>query len=84
MKRILGFTQSYVGMLGNILSFVIFIRTRKRADACVQYLSCLALSDTGVVITRGWTGWMNYGLKHITNGSVYFDVFHYSSTEYLL
>jgi hypothetical protein len=79
--RILSITQSYVmlvimviGMLGNALSFVIFFRKRKRADACVQYLSCLAVSDTGVIITRGWTEWVNFGLKYITNEATFFDV----------
>jgi hypothetical protein len=85
-KEILGFIQSYImagvliiGIFGNMLSFVIFFRTRKRADACVQYLSILALSDIGVVISRGVTEWVNSGLGYITDGSLSYNMYQYSS-----
>jgi hypothetical protein len=68
-----------IGIFGNMLSFVVFFRSRKRADACVQYLGCLALSDTAVIASRGVTEWINSGLKYLTDGALAFNLFQYSS-----
>ncbi|XP_064641652.1 FMRFamide peptide receptor frpr-18-like isoform X1 [Lineus longissimus] len=88
IQQLLDFTQAYVmivvlllGIFGNTLSFVIFLRVRKRADACVQYLSCLAVSDTGVILIIGVTDWFAFGLKHITNGEYGFNLISYSDAS---
>jgi hypothetical protein len=85
IEQAIGFINSYVmsvaltiGLLGNIGSFVIFIRTRNRTDACVQYLSCLALSDTGVIIARGVVAWIKFGLGYLSGGSVSINLLQYS------
>jgi hypothetical protein len=67
-----------LGIFGNVLSFVVFIRSRKRADASVQYFSTLALSDTGFILFLGVTDWINYGLGYITNGAFAFNIWNYS------
>jgi hypothetical protein len=68
-----------VGMVGNALSFAIFFRAnRKRGDPSIFYLTCLSVADTGVIISRGWMEWINYGLGHITNGKVSFNVYLHS------
>jgi hypothetical protein len=87
MKRIIGYTQFYlmfvvlvVGMFGNILSFVIFMKTKKkRTDPSIVYLTSLSLSDNAVIICRGWMEWANYGLKHISKGAFYFDLYRHST-----
>ena len=56
------------GICGNILSLVVFIRSRGRGDAPVQYLGCLALSDNGVILTIGFQHWLNKGLAYVTGG----------------
>jgi hypothetical protein len=78
IQLVLGFTQNYVligvvimGIFGNTFSFVIFVRTQKREDATVQYFSCLALSDTGVILVRGLTEWLD--------GALSFNLMNYSS-----
>jgi hypothetical protein len=88
IQQLLDFSQAYVmvvvlslGIVGNTLSFVIFFRVRKRADACVQYLSCLAISDTGIILIVGVTDWIAFGLKHITNGLYDFNLLMYSSVS---
>jgi hypothetical protein len=67
-----------LGMCGNALSLAVFIRARKREDAPVQYLSCLAVTDTGVIISLGFVHWMSYGLGYVTDGAFTFNLFTYS------
>ena len=81
------FTIGYVvpallvfGICGNIFSLIIFIRTRKRSDAPAQYLSCLAISDTGVLLTLGLPYWLHYGLQYVSGGRHYFDIHTYSKS----
>ncbi|XP_064625388.1 thyrotropin-releasing hormone receptor-like [Lineus longissimus] len=80
MQQILDVTQGYVmlgiyliGFFGNTLSLVVFFRLRRREDACVQYLSCLAVSDNGVIIFLGVSDWIAVGLKFLTDGAVSFN-----------
>jgi hypothetical protein len=75
IKRLLDFTQGYImlgvlslGIFGNTLSVIVFFRVRKRADATVQYLTCLATSDTGVILFLGITDWLAIGLNYVTDG----------------
>ncbi|XP_064646578.1 rhodopsin, GQ-coupled-like [Lineus longissimus] len=68
-----------IGIMGNTLSLVIFIRTRKRADAAVQYLSTLAISDTGFITTLGAAYWLKDGLAYVTDGAISFDLLTYST-----
>jgi hypothetical protein len=56
IQQILDVSQSYVilvvtlfGLFDNTLSIVIFFRLRKRSHACIQYLTCLAVSDNAVL-----------------------------------
>jgi hypothetical protein len=63
-----------IGFFGNTVSFVIFFRARKRADALVEYLGCLALSDTGVLLINGGGIWLKDGLPDITDGRVSFNI----------
>ena len=86
IQQLLDWTQAYVmpgvlslGLFGNTLSFVIFFRVRKRADACVQYLSCLAISDNMVILTIGVVDWVAFGLKYVSNGTYSFNLALYSS-----
>jgi hypothetical protein len=81
-KKFLTFVEGYIipvllatGILGNSLSFIVFIRTRRRAEAPVQYLSLLAVSDTGVILILGFSHWLTYGLPYITNGIVSYNPF---------
>jgi hypothetical protein len=67
------------GISGNIFSFIIFVRNRKRADAPVQYLSVLALSDNGVIFTLGVPHWFTYGLHYVTDGKHSFNMHTYSN-----
>jgi hypothetical protein len=69
------------GISGNIFSFIIFIRSRKRGDAPVQYLSCLALSDNGVILSLGVPHWFNYGLDYLTDGKYSYDLHSYSNVS---
>jgi hypothetical protein len=80
------FIQGYIipfllllGMTGNILSLVVFIRVRKRADASVQYLSTLAVSDTGFIVFIGILDWVSYGLGYVTDGRYAFDFYTHSN-----
>jgi hypothetical protein len=68
-----------LGIFGNTISVVVFVRTRKRADAPVQYLSCLAVSDTGVILTLGFVHWLDAGLSYVTNGAYSFSISKYST-----
>jgi hypothetical protein len=84
---ILKYIQAYVmlivlslGVLGNSISFVIFLRARKRANANVQYLCCLAVSDNGVICTLGLVNWLKEGLPQISNGLYYFDIIGISTS----
>jgi hypothetical protein len=70
-----------IGIIGNALSLVIFIRTSRRADASVQYLSTLAISDTGFIIFLGVADWLTYGLSYVTNGTHSINLFTYSNTS---
>jgi hypothetical protein len=70
-----------LGIFGNTLSFVIFIRVRKRADAVVQYFTTLAVSDTGVILFLGVSDWINYGLGYITNGRFAFNIWVHSDAS---
>jgi hypothetical protein len=63
-----------LGVLGNFISFVIFLRARKRAKVNVQYLCYLAVSDNGVICTLGLVNWLKVGLPQISNGLYYFDI----------
>jgi hypothetical protein len=87
-KDVYLFIQGYItpvlmliGIMGNTLSLVIFIRARKRADASVQYLSTLAISDTGFIIFLGVADWLIYGLAYVTNGAHSFNFFTYSQAS---
>jgi hypothetical protein len=68
-----------LGICGNLLSLVVFIRKRKRPDAPIQYLSCLAITDTVVIFGLGVNHWFNTGLAYITNGALSFSFGTYSS-----
>jgi hypothetical protein len=85
-KKFLIFLEGYIipailaiGILGNTLSFIVFIRTRRRANAPVQYLSLLAVSDTGVILILGLSHWLSYGLPYLTNGVASLNLFTLSS-----
>ena len=70
-----------IGVFGNTLSMIIFIKTRKRTDATIQYLTCLALTDTGVLLTLGLFTWVAYGLDDLTNGASFFHLATYSGVS---
>jgi hypothetical protein len=63
-----------LGICGNSLSLVIFVRARKRAEAPIQYLSLLAVSDTGVILSLGVVQWLVFGLSYVTNGAHSYNV----------
>jgi hypothetical protein len=69
---------AFIGVFGNLLSLVVFFRVRKRRDAAVQYLGCLAVTDTFSVLFIGFIIWVNIGLGYITGGKVRFDLTTYS------
>ncbi|XP_064646713.1 neuropeptide SIFamide receptor-like [Lineus longissimus] len=76
LMKILSFTEGYVilsvligGIIGNVISIVVFWRTRRRRDATVQYLSVLSVSDLAELITYGvLTSWLTSGLNQVTHG----------------
>jgi hypothetical protein len=57
----------FLGMCGNVLSLVVFLRCRKGHDANVQYLSRLAVSDTCCIIVIGIQG-LERGLQVLEDG----------------
>jgi hypothetical protein len=67
------------GICGNALSFVIFIRSKKIADASLHYLAFLAVADSGVILTLGFEHWVTYGLTYATGGAVSLKMFTQSS-----
>jgi hypothetical protein len=86
LQKISVFMEGYIipaimilGVFGNILSLVVFIRTRRRADAPVQYLGLLAVSDSGVILTLGLAHWLYYGLSYVTGGVTSFNIMTVSS-----
>jgi hypothetical protein len=77
----IGFIRSYLvgalmifGLVGNILSAVVFYRRRNREDGWTWYLFWLAISDTGCLLSTGLPEWTSYGLFFASNGEVYFPL----------
>jgi hypothetical protein len=59
-----------VGVLGNLLSVVIFTRQRRRDSASALYLGLLAVADTVNLSGFGVPIWVYQGLRFITGGAV--------------
>jgi hypothetical protein len=58
-----------LGVFGNIVSIVIFIRQRKRDSASALYLGCLAVSDLGNLVT-GVEFWKQTSLYYMSFGRI--------------
>jgi hypothetical protein len=58
-----------IGLFGNVLSIVIFIRRRKRDNASAVYLGCLAVSDLGN-LTCGYGFWHEQSLYYISHRQI--------------
>jgi hypothetical protein len=82
LMKIVSFMEGYIilvilvaGIIGNVISIVVFVRTRHRQDATVQYLSVLSVSDLVVLIVYGFlTSWLTSGLRQITKGSYFINL----------
>ena len=54
-----------LGIVGNILSLIIFPRCVNKSAASVMYLTCLAFTDLCCLIFYGLTEWIRSGAKDV-------------------
>ena len=73
------FLMSIFGLVGNALSFVIFIKRRNYDKTSASYLTPLAFFDF-INSIQGLNMWVNLHLENLTNGA--FTIRHLSNTDF--
>jgi hypothetical protein len=58
----------FAGLLGNVMSIVVFYKYKKKDIATVQYLTPLSISDASNLILVTLHLWISDGLSIVTNG----------------
>jgi hypothetical protein len=81
LDLVIGYFRAYIigalivyGIIGNILSALVFYRRRNNEDGWTWYLFWLAIADTGCLLSTGLPEWASLGLYFATNGQTYFPL----------
>jgi hypothetical protein len=77
--KLTGFTSKYIlgvvitlGIFGNILSIVVFLRCKRKDLVTVTYLTPLAMADLGTLLYGAYT-WLVSGVLGRSSGYFFFD-----------
>ena len=65
-----------IGVVGNIMSFLVFAISHLRRQSSSVYLACLALADTGFLLALflSWFSWLKINVMHV-NGACHLVVY---------
>jgi hypothetical protein len=67
-----------VGLVGNGLSLVVFLRTKRTGDPTVQYFTLVTLGDAGVLLFNALPEWLRHSMPYVV-GTTYIDLYGISS-----
>ncbi|XP_074647678.1 galanin receptor type 1-like [Tubulanus polymorphus] len=80
------YTKSYIpivfivmGIVGNVVTLIVFIRQKSWHKQGLHYLFCLALTDLGCIVFQAVPVWLEDGLRDMTGARFYLSIITSSS-----